>query len=88
MAHDSAVGIDVSSVRMQIVIGGTHRGFSARQAAPREGADLHFGLGIERNPQRFGFAGPSSVGLVEVVEDGVGFGDFFWGAVFRTRRRQ
>ena len=40
-------------------------------------ADLHFGLGVERDAERFRVAGGLRMDLSQMVEDGVGFGNFF-----------
>ena len=49
----------------------------ARHAAARELADLHFGLGVERDAQRVWFLRRLRVNLLQVREDGVGLGKFF-----------
>jgi hypothetical protein len=51
-----------------------------------EGADFDFRLGIDGDPQRFRVVRGFDAGSVDVVEDGVGFGNFFSGRAFRTRR--
>jgi hypothetical protein len=59
---------------------------SGTQTPPSgEVADLDFGLCIDGNPQGFRVCRGPIVGCVDVFEDGVGFGDFFSGRVFRTR---
>ena len=64
-------------VGMHVVIDGPHRFRTAGHAAAREFADLYFGLGIERDPERFRLTGGLSVNVPQVVEDGVGLGNFF-----------
>jgi len=62
---------------MHVMVGGTHGLPSAGHAAARELADLHLGLGIKGNAERFRGLRGLRVDLPEVVEDGVGLLDFF-----------
>jgi hypothetical protein len=73
---------------VHVVIGRTYRFLPPGHATPREGADLHFGLGIDRDAQRFRVLRGVRVDLPQVLEDGVGFGNFFLGSVLRTRRNR
>ena len=70
------------------MVGGTHRLLSAGHATTRELADLHLGLGVERDAERFRGLGGLRVNVSQVVEDGVGFSNLFWGLVFWTRRNR
>jgi hypothetical protein len=71
---------------MHVMVGGTHRLLPPGHAAARELADLHLGLGVDRDAERFRGLDGLRVDLSQVVEDGVGFSDLFWGLVFWTRR--
>jgi hypothetical protein len=71
---------------VHVVVRGSNRFATARHAAAREFADLHFGLGVERDTERFWFQRGLRVNLLQVLEDGVGLGKFFCGFVLRTRR--
>ena len=74
------------SVGRHVVIEG-FQGFTATcLTAPGEVADFDFRLGIEGDSQGVWFAGGSNAGILDVLEDRVGFGDFFSGRVLRTRR--
>ncbi len=75
-------------LRVHVLVGGTHGLPSAGHTAPRELADLHFGLGVEGDAERVWGARRLGVDLPEVVEDGVGLLEFFLGLVFWTRRRR
>jgi hypothetical protein len=70
------------------MIGRTHGFTPPRQAAPSEGADLHLGLGGDRDTERFRVLRGWRVDLPQVVEERVGLGNFFLGSVFRTRRKR
>ena len=70
-------GRDEQRVGMHVVIEGRHGFLAARDAAARKLADLHLGLGIQGNTQRFRLLGGFRVNLLQVVEDGVGLGNFF-----------
>ena len=62
-------------------------GFGATcRAAAGEVADLDFRLGIDGDSQRVRSGRRLGTGGMDVVEDRVGFGEFFWGRVLRTRR--
>ncbi len=60
---------------MQVMIGGLYG--AARQATARKLADLHFGLGVERDAECCRFAGGLGVDAAQVVEEGVRLGEFF-----------
>lgn len=75
-------------VGMHVVIECRHGFLTARVAAARKRADLHLGLGVQGNSQRLRLLGDFRVNLLQVVEDGVGLGNFFRGLVLRTRRKQ
>jgi hypothetical protein len=62
---------------VHVVIDGPNHLRTACHAAARKFADLYFGFRIERNAQRFRIAGGLCVNLLQVLEDGVGFGKFF-----------
>jgi hypothetical protein len=62
---------------VHVVIGSLHGGGTAREATARKLADLHFGLGVERDAERFRFAGGLGVDVAQVIEDGVRLGEFF-----------
>jgi hypothetical protein len=62
---------------MHVVIGRVHWFQAPRHAPPRKWADLHLGLGVERNPQRLGLLGGLGVNLIQVREDRVRGGNFF-----------
>jgi len=53
-------------------------------ALAREGPDLDRGLGIQRDAQLVGGRIGLRIHRADVVEDGVGVGDFFWGCVLAT----
>jgi hypothetical protein len=75
-------------VGMHVVIERRHGLLAASDAASRKLADLHLGLGVQGNTQRLWLLGDFRVNLLQVVEDGVGLGNFFGGLVLRTRRKQ
>ena len=56
--------------------------------SPRKVTYLDFGLGIKRDSQCFGVFRTLDVDFLEIVENGVGFGNLFLGWVLRTRRKQ
>jgi hypothetical protein len=62
---------------MHVMIGGPHRLLPSGYPVTRELADLHFGLGVQGDAERFRGLRGLRVDLPEVVEDGVGFRDFF-----------
>jgi hypothetical protein len=62
---------------MHVMVRGTHRFLPAGHAAPRKLADFHLGLGVERDAERFRGLRSLCVDVPQVVEDGVGFLDFF-----------
>ena len=64
-------------VGMHIMVSGTHRLLPAGHAATRELTDLHPCLRVQRDAQRLRVACGSAVDLPQVVEDGVGFANFF-----------
>jgi hypothetical protein len=61
---------------------------AAGRARAGEGADLNFRFGIDGNSQRVRVGRRRDPGGLDVVEDGVGLGDFFSGRALRTRRRR
>ena len=64
-------------VGMHIVVGRAN-GFGATSLAPtREIADLHLGFGVEGDAERFRVVCGLRVDVLQMVEDGVGGGDFF-----------
>jgi hypothetical protein len=78
------VGIDLQNagrrkhgLRMHVMIGGAHGLLPAGHSTTRELAELYFGLGIERDPQGIGILRGLRMHLPQVVEDGVGLGNFF-----------
>ena len=71
---------------MPVMVGRTNRLVPPRLTPTRELANLHFGLGVERDAERFRVLRGSRVDVAQVVEDGVGGVDFFLGSVLRTRR--
>lgn len=75
-------------VGMHVVIGRRHMLVAASDAASREFADFYLGLGVQGNMQRVRLMVGLRVNVLQVIEDGVGLGDFFWGLLLRTRRRQ
>ena len=79
---------DQQSLGGHVVIERGHRFGSAGLAAPRKFVDFDFGLGIEGNPQGVRLVRGAAAGFAEVLEDGVGFGNFFSGRAFWTRRRR
>jgi hypothetical protein len=62
---------------MHVVVGGTYGLAPAGHATPRKLADLHLGFGVERDAERGGFLRNLDVNLLQVLEDGIGFGDLF-----------
>ena len=69
-----------------VVIEGFQRFGRTRFTAAGERADLDFGLGIAGDPQRVRLGRRPGAGALDALEDGVGFGDFFSGRAFKTRR--
>lgn len=59
---------------------------AAYPTATGEVADFDFCFGIDGDSQRVGIVRRQGAGGLDIVEDGVGFGDFFSGRAFRTRR--
>ena len=77
---------DQQGVGRHVVINGLH-GFDAPcRAFPGKFADLDFRFGIDGNSQRVRVGRRLGTGGLDVVEDGVGFGNFFSGRALRTRR--
>jgi hypothetical protein len=68
------------------VIDGLHGLGAACLAMAGEVADLDFRFGIEGDSQRVRVGRGLGTGVLDVVEDRVGFGNFFSGRVLRTRR--
>jgi hypothetical protein len=62
---------------VHVVIDGLNQLRAACHAAARKFVDLDFGFRIERDAERFRIAGSVCVNLLQVREDGVGFGKFF-----------
>jgi hypothetical protein len=62
---------------MHVVIGRSGGLFAAGHAPPRKLANLHLGLGVERDAERFWFLGGLGVNLLQIREDRVGFWKFF-----------
>jgi len=73
-------------VGRQVVIEGLHGFGAAGLTATGELADFDFRLGIEGDSQRVRFVRSPGTGGLDVLEDRVGFGNFFSGRVFKTRR--
>ena len=73
-------------LRLKIVVGA--RRCPCGWAAPGERADLHRRLGVQRHPQRVAGRLGVLMHLLQFREDGVGFGDFFWGRHLRTLPRR
>lgn len=78
------MGIDLQNtgrreyrIGMHVMVRRTDRLLPPRNPAARELADLHLGLGIERDAECFRVARGLRVDLPQMVEDGVGFGKFF-----------
>ena len=65
------------SVGMHIMVSGTHRCLPTGHSTTRELADLHLGFGVDRDAERFRVRCGLKVDLPQVVEDGVGFANFF-----------
>jgi hypothetical protein len=68
------------------VIEGFHRFDAACLAAAGEVADFDFRLGIDGDSERVRIGRRLGTGGVDVLENRVGFGNFFSGRVLRTRR--
>ena len=64
-------------VGMHVVIGRSCGLFAAGHAPTRKLADLHLGLGVHGNARRFWFLRGLCVDLLQVLEEGVGLGNFF-----------
>ena len=64
-------------VGVHVMVGSTHGLLAAGHATTRKLADLHLGLGVERDAERLRVLRGFGVDLPQVVEDGVGFGKFF-----------
>ena len=73
-------------VGMHVVIGRSHGLLAASHATSRKLPDLNLGLGIQGNPKRSRLLGRLRVNVLQVLEDRVGFGNFFSGRALRTRR--
>jgi len=73
---------------MHVMIQGRHGLWATRNTASRKLADLHLGLGVQGKAQRLRMLGGYRVNMLQVIEDSIGFGNFFWTLVLRTRRRQ
>ena len=63
-------------------------GLGAALAPARERADVDRGLGVDRDPQ--GIVGPVGLGvdLLQLLKDGIGLLDFFWGRHLATLVRR
>jgi hypothetical protein len=68
------------------VIQGLHGLGTACLAVAGEFADLDFRFGIDGDSQRVWVGYRLGTGGLDVLEDRVGFGNFFSGLVLRTRR--
>ena len=68
------------------MIDGFHGFGAAGLAVAGELADLDFGFGIEGDSQRIRVGRRLGPGGLDVLEDGIGLGNFFSGRVLRTRR--
>jgi len=79
---------DQQSLGRHVVIDGLHRFGTTCLAAAGEFADLNFRLGVDRDSQRVRSGRCLGTGRCDVLEDRVGFGNFFSGRVLRTRRRR
>ena len=77
---------DQHGIGRQVVIHGLDGFGAACLAVAGECADLDFRFGIDGDSQRVRVGRRLGTGGVDVVEDGVGFGNFFSGRVLRTRR--
>jgi hypothetical protein len=62
---------------MHVMVGGAYRLLPTGHPASRERANLHLGLGIERDAERLRVPGGSGVDVSQMVEDGIGLGNFF-----------
>jgi hypothetical protein len=62
---------------MHVMVGGPHVLLPSGYPAAREFADLHLGLGVERDAESLRVVRGLCVDLPQMVEDGVGFFDFF-----------
>jgi hypothetical protein len=62
---------------MHVVVRSSNRFATAGHAATRKLADLHLGFGVQGNAKRFWFLRGLRVNLLQVLENGVGFGKFF-----------
>lgn len=60
-----------------VMVSGLNGGPTPGQSVSRELTDLHFGLGVDGNPQRAWVVGSFCVHVSEVREDVVGLGNFF-----------
>ena len=69
-----------------VMIEGLYRRRPACLAAPAKSADLDFRLGVDGDSQGVGVVRRAPAGFLDVVEDGVGLGNFFSGRALRTRR--
>ena len=54
------------------------------RASAREGTNLDRGFGIQRDAQDLRRRVGSLIDASQVLEDGIGFWDFFWGWVLAT----
>lgn len=77
---------DQQGVGRHVVINGLHGFGTACLAVPGEFADFDFRFGIDGDSQRVRVGCRLGTGGLDVLEDRVGFGDFFSGRVLRTRR--
>ena len=59
----------------------------SRLPAPREGTQLDRGFRIKREPQDRFIERSGLMHTLQLLEDGVGFGEFFFGRLFLTARR-
>jgi len=62
---------------MHIVVGSRHRQSTPCHTPAGEGADLYLRFGVEGDAQCFWVLRGLRVNVLEVLEDGIGFGDFF-----------
>jgi len=77
---------DQQGVGRHIMIESLDRLRSPCQALTGEGADFDFGFGIDGDAERVRLARRQDTDALDVLEDRVGFGNFFSGRVFKTRR--
>ncbi len=82
--HVELIGIDFKNaggcehrVGMHVMVGGPHVRLPSGYPAAREFADLHLGLGVERDAESLRVVRGLRVDLPQMVEDGVGSFDFF-----------